>query len=90
MSICISNINRLNREQRARVLHLLCEGNSIRDITRLTGISKTTVTKLVVDAGKATAWYQDRVFRTRQGRLHGPDTLLSSARPTVALGGRVR
>ena len=48
---------------RARVLHLLCEGNSIRAVTRLTGISKTTVTKLVVDAGTAAAWYQDRVFQ---------------------------
>lgn len=55
-------MNRLNREQRARILHLLCEGMSIRAITRLTGVSKTTVTNLVVDAGTAAAWYQDRVF----------------------------
>lgn len=56
-------MNRLTKEQRAQVLHLLCEGNSIRAITRLTGVSKTTVTKLVVDAGQAAAWYQDRVLR---------------------------
>src|SRR4051794_6208357 len=43
--------------------HLLCEGASIRAVTRLTGVSKTTVTKLVVDAGHAATWYQDRVFR---------------------------
>jgi IS1 family transposase len=55
-------MNRLNREHRARILHLLCEGNSIRATTRLTGTSKTTVTKLLVDAGSAAAWYQDRVF----------------------------
>jgi IS1 family transposase len=55
-------MNKLDRETRARAIHLLCEGNSIRAVTRLTGISKTTVTKLVVDAGKAAAWYQDRVF----------------------------
>lgn len=55
-------MNKLDRESRARVLHLLCEGNSIRAITRITGVSKTTVTKLVVDAGSAAAWYQDRVF----------------------------
>jgi hypothetical protein len=29
-------MNRMNREQRAHVLHLLCEGMSIRAITRLT------------------------------------------------------
>jgi IS1 family transposase len=36
---------------------------SIRAVTRLTGFSKTTVTKLVVDSGHAAAWYQDRVFQ---------------------------
>jgi IS1 family transposase len=35
---------------------------SIRAITRATGASKTTVSKLVVDAGQAAAWYQDKVF----------------------------
>lgn len=55
-------MNKLTRDARARILHLLCEGNSIRAVTRLTGASKTTVTKLAVDAGKAASWYQDRVF----------------------------
>jgi IS1 family transposase len=57
------SMNRLTREDRARVLHLLCEGSSIRATTRLTGASKNTVIKLVIDAGKAASWYQDRVFR---------------------------
>jgi IS1 family transposase len=56
-------MNKLPREARARILHLLCEGNSIRAVTRLTGASKTTVTKLLVDAGYAAAWYQDRTLR---------------------------
>lgn len=56
-------MNKLSAEDRARVIHLLCEGNSIRGVTRLTGFSKTTVTRLVVEAGQAAAWYQDRVFR---------------------------
>jgi IS1 family transposase len=56
-------MNKLDREARARILHLLCEGNSIRAVTRLTGASKNTVTKLVVDAGRACAAYQDRVLR---------------------------
>jgi IS1 family transposase len=50
-------------QARAQILHLLCEGNSIRAVTRLTGASKNTVTKLLVDAGKACAEYQDKVFR---------------------------
>lgn len=59
----MASMNRLDKTERARILHLLCEGNSIRAVTRLTGTSKTTVTKLLVDAGQAAAWYQDRVFR---------------------------
>jgi IS1 family transposase len=59
----VSGMNKLDREARARILHLLCEGSSIRAITRLTGASKNTVTKLAVDAGKACAAYQDRVLR---------------------------
>ena len=57
------SMNRLTKDERARILHLICEGSSIRAITRLTGASKNTVIKLVVDAGKACSWYQDRVFR---------------------------
>ena len=56
-------MNKMTREDRARILHLICEGSSIRAITRLTGASKNTVIKLVINAGKATSWYQDRVFR---------------------------
>ncbi len=56
-------MNRLTKGERARILHLLCEDMSIRAVTRLTGVSKTTVTKLLVDAGTAAAWYQDRVFQ---------------------------
>jgi IS1 family transposase len=56
-------MNKLDRETRARVLHLLCEGQSIRAATRLTGVSKKAVMKLVVDAGHACTEYQDRVLR---------------------------
>jgi IS1 family transposase len=35
---------------------------AIRAVARLTGVSKTTLLKLVEDAGCAAAWYQDRVF----------------------------
>jgi len=56
-------MNKLDRQARGRILHLLCEGNSIRAVCRLTGASKKAVSKLMVDAGQAAAWYQDRVFR---------------------------
>src|SRR5580704_17997085 len=56
-------MNKLDREARARILHLLCEGQSIRAITRVTGASKNTVIKLLVDAGQAAVWFQDRALR---------------------------
>jgi len=62
-------MNKLDREARSRILHLLCEGSSIRAVTRLTGASKNTVMKLMIDAGKACAAYHDTHvanFKTRR------------------------
>ena len=56
-------MNRLTPEERAKTLQLLCEGMSIRAITRLTGASKNTVIKLLNDAGQALGVYQDEAFR---------------------------
>lgn len=56
-------MNKLTIEERARILHLLCEGMSIRAITRTTGASKNTVAKLLIDAGKACAAYHDANVR---------------------------
>ncbi|MBA3670159.1 MAG: helix-turn-helix domain-containing protein [Sphingomonas sp.] len=63
-------MNRLSIEERAKILHLLCEGMSIRAITRLTGASKNTVSKLLIDAGKACAAYHDaNVRNVRSARI---------------------
>jgi hypothetical protein len=59
----VDDMNKLDQKARAQILHLLCEGNSIRAVTRLTGASKKAVSRLLVDAGQAASWYQDRVFR---------------------------
>ncbi|MEX1154585.1 IS1 family transposase [Parvibaculum sp.] len=56
-------MNKLDTKARSQILHLLCEGNSIRAITRLTGASKNTVSKLLADAGKACAAYHDEHVR---------------------------
>lgn len=56
-------MNKLTRQARAQILHLLCEGQSIRAVTRLTGCSKNTVAKLLVEAGHACAAYQDKTLR---------------------------
>ncbi|HVU07551.1 MAG TPA: IS1 family transposase [Verrucomicrobiae bacterium] len=56
-------MNRLNTDKRAQVVSCLVEGNSIRAAVRMTGASKNTVTKLLVDLGLACSAYQDKVFR---------------------------
>jgi IS1 family transposase len=53
----------LDRKARSQILHLLCEGNSIRSVTRLTGASKNTVIKLLIDAGKACMAFHDANVR---------------------------
>lgn len=56
-------MNVLPIEKRAQVLQLLVEGMSLRAITRVTGCSINTVTKLLIDAGTACAAYQDAAIR---------------------------
>ena len=56
-------MNKLDRDTRAKILTLLCEGMSIRAITRVLGVGKNTVARLIIDAGVACAAYQDRVLR---------------------------
>ena len=56
-------MNKLDSKARAQILHLLCEGNSIRAVTRLTGASKNTVSKLLIDAGHACAAFHDETVR---------------------------
>jgi IS1 family transposase len=63
-SVCqYESMNRLSTEQRVRVVAALVEGNSLRAISRMTGISRNTADKLLVDLGTACSEYQDRVLR---------------------------
>jgi IS1 family transposase len=56
-------MNRLDAASRCRVIAALVEGNSLRSTSRMTGVAINTVVKLLVDAGRACADYQDRVMR---------------------------
>ena len=56
-------MNKLSIEKRVQIIGLLVEGNSMRAASRLSGCSINTVTKLLVDVGKACAEYQDKAFR---------------------------
>lgn len=55
-------VNKLPAAKRAQVLHMMAEGISLRAITRLTSISRTTLQKLLEDAGQAFSEYQDRAL----------------------------
>jgi hypothetical protein len=48
---------------RTQIGSLFGEGISPRSITRITGVAKYTVSKLLVDVGRVCAEYQDRVLR---------------------------
>jgi IS1 family transposase len=56
-------MSKLAKPERAQIISLLCEGMSIRAITRLTGASKNTVAKLLVAVGHAVTAYQDKTLR---------------------------
>ena len=56
-------MNQLSGEKRKLILHLLVEGLSIRSICRVVGVSKSTVTKLLIDGGKACQKYHDKKVR---------------------------
>jgi IS1 family transposase len=56
-------MNKLPVAKRAQILSMLCEGSSMRAITRVTGVSLNTVTKLLIDAGKACDAYHDEHVR---------------------------
>jgi IS1 family transposase len=56
-------MNKLPVESRAQIIGMMAEGVSIRSITRLTGVSKNTVVKLLRDAGEAFSTYMDRELR---------------------------
>jgi IS1 family transposase len=56
-------MNKLPLETRVQILSMLCEGSSMRSVSRITGVSINTVSKLLVDAGLACAAFHDAKVR---------------------------
>lgn len=56
-------MNRLSTEKRAQIIGCLTEGMSVRSTVRITGASKNTITKLLVDLGDACSAYQHATLR---------------------------
>jgi len=58
----IVTMNRLDTASRAAIVRCLVDGSSIRATARITGTSKATVLKLLVDLGEFCSVYQDHVL----------------------------
>jgi IS1 family transposase len=56
-------MNKLDTKTRAQILNMLCEGASMRSISRIMGVSINTVTKLLNDAGEACLALHDAKVR---------------------------
>lgn len=56
-------MNKLPVAQRAQILAMLCEGSSMRSVSRLADVSINTVSKLLVDAGRFCAGFHDAKVR---------------------------
>lgn len=56
-------MNKLDIAKRAQILAMLCEGASMRSVSRLADVSINTVSKLLVDAGRFCAGYHDANVR---------------------------
>ena len=56
-------MNKLPLKTRKLIIRCFVEGQSIRATARTADVSKNTVVKLLIDAGKACAGYQDRALR---------------------------
>src|ERR1035438_3936569 len=55
-------MNKLSTEKRRQVVSALVEGNGIRATVRMTGVSKNTIAKLLVDLGSACSNYLNKAL----------------------------
>lgn len=59
----MGGLNKLPVAKRAQVLSMLCEGSSMRSVSRLVDMSINTVSKLLLDAGLVCAAFHDENVR---------------------------
>lgn len=70
-------MNKLSTEERRKVVACLVEGNSLRATTRMTGIHRTTIMKLLNQLGAACQEYQDKTLRNLNCNLVQCDEIWS-------------
>jgi len=56
-------MNTLNQQRRTAVIAALVEGNSVRAMSRMTGVAKGTILKLLAELGQACEEYQRETLR---------------------------
>ncbi len=56
-------MNKLNMERKVAATSALIEGCSVRSTSRMTGVAKGTILRLLADVGTACLDYHDRVVR---------------------------
>jgi IS1 family transposase len=56
-------MNKLPTEKRVQILSMLCEGSSMRSISRVANVSFNAVNKILLDAGKICAEHHDATVR---------------------------
>jgi len=59
----ITGMNKLPMTKRVQILSMLCEGSSMRSISRVVDVSINTVSKLLGEAGEACAAFHDEAVR---------------------------
>jgi IS1 family transposase len=63
-------MNQLSLEKRTQIIQMLVEGNSLRSTSRMADVSINTVTKLLVDVGKACQKFHDeKVVKVKSSRV---------------------
>src|SRR4030081_2530948 len=70
-------MNKLPLQTRVQILAMLCEGSSMRSISRVCDVSINTVSKLLVDAGKACAGFHDEMVRNVKSKRVQVDEIWS-------------
>ena len=70
-------MNKLPLAQRVQILSMLCEGSSMRSISRVADVSINTVSALLVDAGKACAAHHDATVRGLRSKRIQADEIWS-------------
>jgi IS1 family transposase len=70
-------MNKLPVQTRIQILSMLCEGSSMRSVSRLCDVSINTVSKLLVEAGKFCAGFHDEKVRMVEAKRVQVDEIWS-------------